>query len=152
MLFSVFFFPYPPPSPGGISVYEVILSKPRDTKKMFAFSVRNMRRRKKTCKESFLNFSTIYVSGKVKLNCILNSYHYIISWMLLRISILCLYSEEDLPAVNNTLWSTSGRFLSDWHHIWPQMKSEGHQTLKPLSPASVHYCSLQFGWVSLWLW
>lgn len=48
MLFSViFFFPYPPPSPGGISVYEVILSKPRDTKKMFAFSVRNMRRRKK---------------------------------------------------------------------------------------------------------
>lgn len=41
------FFSYSPPSRGGISVYEVILSKPRDTKKMFAVSVKNTRRRKK---------------------------------------------------------------------------------------------------------
>lgn len=32
------------------------------------------------------------------------------------------------------------------------MKGEGHQTSKPLSPASVHCCFLQFGWISLWLW
>lgn len=59
MLFSVFF-SYPPPSHDGISVYEVILSKPIETKKIFAVSVMNTRRKKKTCKESFLNFSSMY--------------------------------------------------------------------------------------------
>lgn len=52
MLFSVFF-SYPPPSHDGISVYEVILSKPREAKKIFAVSVKNTRRKKRLAKRAF---------------------------------------------------------------------------------------------------